>query len=716
MSLTLAWSPLLLVLLLAAAGVGAWWAYRRTVPALAVQHRLLLAGLRFVTLALLLFLLAQPVLRSVVETEHPPVVVVLVDDSRSLDLPAPDGAVFAGSVPDAVRAVMPRISSELEGLDVRAFRFGDDVRAIDPSAMADSLTFDRPRTDLSRALDEAHAVEAPAAVVLVSDGRYNTGLNPALRADRYPVPVFTLTVGDTTRHRDVIAARLLTNELAYRNVELPFDVGLRHFGFPGATVQVTLSDGTGVLDRAVLELPSSDGETSVSLQTTPKDPGIVRYTVAVTRLDGERTWSNNEVSVGVRVVDSRRRVLLVASAPSPDLSSIRSHLESDPDLSIEQRTQKAPGEYYEGALPDPATMDLLVLVGFPGREASADDVSRIRGAAQEGTPLLYLLDRTSDLRAAQSLGDALPASPRAIRPGFTETTFVPTAAGRRHPSTLELLESVRDPAARLAPLDASNAEWIVTPDAEVLASPRIRGIDLPDPLLAVRRRGASRSAVVLASGLWRWRIAPESVDEGPAAHAALLDGLLRWLSAPEDDRPVRVRPVSRSFDGSDPVRFVGQVYDDAAQPVSDAVVEVRIALPGGEERSLDLQPLGTGRYSGVVATLEEGSYDYTAVATREGAVLGEDRGSFAVEPLTIEYLDTRADPALMAVVAQRTGGAVLPASADGLRRGLEDRGLLEPRVLTSESTLRLWHIAPLLAALLVLLTLEWFLRKRRGLV
>lgn len=90
MSLTFGLSPWLLVLCALGAAALTYWSYRRTTPPLSRGRRLLLGGLRFLALFLVLFLLFQPVLRRVLRTEEPPVLAVLIDNSRSLRLTTGD--------------------------------------------------------------------------------------------------------------------------------------------------------------------------------------------------------------------------------------------------------------------------------------------------------------------------------------------------------------------------------------------------------------------------------------------------------------------------------------------------------------------------------------------------------------------------------------------------------------------------------------------------
>ncbi|MEL6705997.1 MAG: hypothetical protein AAFP15_17140, partial [Bacteroidota bacterium] len=67
------------------AGLGlAMFTYRRSVPSPQGGRLGLLVGLRSIALALVLFLLFEPIWRSVTRSEEPPVLAVLVDDSQSL--------------------------------------------------------------------------------------------------------------------------------------------------------------------------------------------------------------------------------------------------------------------------------------------------------------------------------------------------------------------------------------------------------------------------------------------------------------------------------------------------------------------------------------------------------------------------------------------------------------------------------------------------------
>lgn len=709
MDLLFARNPLLLLVLVLGAVAFAWWSYGRMVPVPPRPRRLLLVGLRGGALALILILLFEPLLRRTAEAEVPPVVAVLAD--RTLSLAGEDGeSIGAAQLREALRTLDLPAETEV-------FVFADDVAPL--TVPPDSIAFDGPRTDIAGALDampgrfEGRNLRG---VVLLSDGRFNTGRNPLTVAERYPVPIHAVTVGDTTRPRDVRLARVLTNEVAYTGVELPMRVSVQADGFSGETATVTVAEGGRVLDRQTLSLPASGTEATVELVVTPENEGLRRYTVSVTEFEDEATLANNRQSVAVRVLSTRRAILLLAGAPGPDVAALRAELEADPDHEVVARVQRSAEAYYEGAFPTRFDeTDLVVLAGWPGPVTPRAEVEAVAAAAEAGTPVLFVLTaQTNQALLAEALGEALPARPSPARPGFIEAQLNPTARAAAHP----VLDVPGVPASmldRLPPVGHSESRWVLSPDAQALATAEVRGIALDDPVLAVRVRAGQRSAALLGTGTWRWRSLPSDLDDLSAFYPGLVQNLVRWLVAREDRRPVRVRPDAPLFDVAERVRFSGQVYDEALAPVSDAELRLTITTPDGSALPFPMQPLGAGRYALDAGSLPEGDYSFEATATRGEIALGTDQGQFAVGALALELRDLTADPALMRELARRSGGEHLfPDAVPTLPARLADD--LTARSVRSERTTELRRFAGFLLVIVLLLTAEWVLRKRFGMV
>ena len=138
MSLSFGVSPLLLIpCLLAAAALG-FWVYQRTVPVLAPAKRFSLTALRTTTLFLVLFLLFKPILENIINTEQPPLLAVLIDDSQSLQITIEEETDSLNISELTRNTVREFTQTQIDG-SVRYFRFSSDVAQVEANtAPADS--------------------------------------------------------------------------------------------------------------------------------------------------------------------------------------------------------------------------------------------------------------------------------------------------------------------------------------------------------------------------------------------------------------------------------------------------------------------------------------------------------------------------------------------------------------------------------------------------
>jgi len=719
MAFTFGYSPWLLGLSLLLAGGLTYWTYRSTVPSVSSGWRVLLGGLRFTSLALICFLLLEPVFQTMQETERPPLLAVLVDDSRSMRVVGgPEADSSADGVRERLRSVLPPLQENLRGT-ARFFGFDRSAQRL-PESPLDSLTFSGSRSDLGAALESVSKQlrgENLQAIALVSDGQYNSGQNPARVADRMRVPVHTVTVGDTARRRDLQVRQVVTNDVSYVDTDVPVRVTLGATDVPASTTTVTLlRDGTP-LDTAEVSLSGGSSEPSVDLTFRPDTPGLKQLTVRAAPIPNEATTENNVRSVSLRVLENRRQVLVLGAAPSPNFAAARRVLERDANTNVTSRVPRMDGTFYEGPLPDTlSAFDALVFAGFPSAAVPTETVEALATRVRDGTPTLFLPDRQTDLSAWQEhFAEALPAAPEASTLRFAEAAFAPAESERSHP-VYQIEDAAVDLFRRLPPISAPVPAWSPTPDARVLGHVTGSSFSGRAPALVVRRRAGHRTAAVLATNTWRWATLPADLSAADPLWPGLLSNLVRWISTDTDDRPVRVRPVTTAFEGDQPVEFTGQVYDESRSPVSDASVSVEITDSTGTEYPHSMEPLGNGRYELDVGTLPEGSYRYEATAQQGETMLGRDQGEFSVGALRIEYQQTRADAVVMRQIATRSGGtAYTAADADRLPDDLTASSSFQSTRSTESTEAELWRSSVFLAIILVLLGTEWALRKRFGL-
>ncbi len=114
-------------------------------------------------------------------------------------------------------------------------------------------------------------------------------------------------------------------------------------------------------------------------------------------------------------------------------------------------------------------------------------------------------------------------------------------------------------------------------------------------------------------------------------------------------------------------------------------------------------------------TQRPGDYAIEVTAVRKGQLLGTARARFSVTPQDLELDNAAADPDTMESLAQATGGkSVAPEQLPDLIRELTRQS--QSLEIKQETKTTLWDRWPLLLALVGLLSLEWYFRKRWGLV
>ena len=155
--------------------------------------------------------------------------------------------------------------------------------------------------------------------------------------------------------------------------------------------------------------------------------------------------------------------------------------------------------------------------------------------------------------------------------------------------------------------------------------------------------------------------------------------------------------------------------DKKWEAIKDATVHTRVVKPSGASVELPLKINFTEQASDYRADFspdEKGVYKLEMKATRGGATLGEAQSSFLVTDRTREFNDAAQNVELLKRIAAETGGKYFPLNrANDL---LEEITTLEGK--NSERVSRdLWDMPINFLLLVGLASVEWFLRKGKGL-
>ncbi|RPH94032.1 VWA domain-containing protein [candidate division KSB1 bacterium] len=705
------WFYLLTALLLVLA---AWAVYRFTLPPVSRFRRTVLWILRGCALALLALLLFEPVLSYLKKLVKPPVVAVLIDQSASIG-----SNVQNGSREQAIRQLLS--SSVLKDLGRRTaleYRtFADSLFDMSADSLA-SIGFHGVGTDISGALARTQKTLTDknlSAIVLISDGAYNGGENPARIAGLSPVPIYAIAVGDTFGQADAVLSEILTNEIAYAGSRIPLDVRVHARGLAGKSSTLRLLEANGSeIAREPVRFAGDDVDVSVPLNFNAAQTGDQRVTVVLDSVAGEALSENNRRSVIIRVLDRKSRVFLIAGGPGADFTELRQTLESDTTIEVTAVVEIGGGKYVYGstepAQEDLAKASLIVLCDYPSRGSSQVLIDRIKLAtAERRIPVMFFAGSRMVGTRLNTLSEILPIqSPRQA----LAAERVVTRSAAAHPA---LEGSVPLPAvwSDLPPVSGGIGNFTVAAGTQVVVklSREALGIPEDEPGVVVWEMGGRRGAAVLCWETSRWKLQLAG-GQSAAFYDQMISRLRAWLVAPVEERRVKIRTTKKLYSGGERVRFTAQVYGADMAPRDDAKIVLQ-SLSGSRTEIVAMRNRGSGRYEGELSPWTVGDYRFSGIALVGEDTLGSDRGLFTVEPFNIELLDTRARHDVLRQTADASHGSFAPAAqADSLLARLS----FDSKTVASRSEIPLWRRGPMIWILIVLLTIEWTIRKRSGML
>jgi len=685
----------------------------------------LLLILRACALFLAFMFLSEPILTLISKSQKPPVLAILLDNSKSMQIVDRTGDR---------KKIAKRIAEKLNEIQINGekkfFTFSTDVRE-KKNFTPDSLDFSGGATDITSALKKINSValkENIKGIVLVSDGAYNIGENPSYFAERVEIPIFTIGIGDSSAQKDIKITDVLFNDVVFAGSENPLVVRVSASGFePGQEISVKLYDESKEIGSEKVKLASGTNEYTVNFKFVPRDEGVRKFIVKVQQLPGEVTHQNNQKSFYVKVLKGKYKVLIVSGAPSPDLAFIKRALVENKNYEVISYTEKKGKEFIEGNfdIKNAESADVFVFVGYPVKTSDEEILMRLKNLiSAQNKPFLFILSRTVDFNKLRGF-DVLPFKFSMIKvdPALTSEDVVSlaiTEEGRNHSATDigdgNYIWNI------LPPVFKVRGSFTPAPGSSVLAKAKYQNVETNEPLIVANRVGTRKSIALLCYGIWRWKLLTATNKEFEGFFEKFVNNTVNWLIAPSEEEFIRFKVDKNFFMEDEEVKFTAQVYNENYRPIEDAEIKVEISslttdkvseeLPAGE---LNLEHVGSGIYSGGIS-LTKGDYKYTASISKARKTLKVFSGRFTVGESEIEFSVTNMNVKLLREIAQKTKGVfLLPDEVDSLDKIINSAEEFKATVVEDRKEYILWSRYETLFAVIFLLSVEWFLRKRFGL-
>ena len=650
----------------------------------------LLALVRGLLVFFLAFLLLSPIIKQVKNTFEKPVFVFLYDNSLSVQ-ETTDSTLRNG------------VEENIKTLKESVVKHGYQVSTYDILGnRIDKIRFSAASSDIQGALRRiANQYEGQSigGVVLLSDGIYNTGLSPLYA--NYNFPIYTIGIGDSSVRQDIIIKDLVYNKIAYQGNRFTIRAEILLKGYVNENLSIYLKQAGKVIEKKIINSGTSQ-LLVVDFVPTALEKGIQRFDVVIENKSGETNVRNNKATAFVDVVEGKKKILFLSNGVNPDIKAIRAVIEKNPNYDFILHipgVQEAEQKYLQ-----PQNVDLAILHQLP------DKRNRIRELYQQftksKTSLFLIVGPQTDLNAS-ALGD-LPLKFEQPPRQFDDVTPVVNSAF----SNFQIFPEANTVVSSFPPVWVPFGKMQVPTSSSVLLYQRVGSLTTDKPLLWMDVQDNKKIAILLAEGIWKWRLHEFSKSENHESFDEMFGKLFQYLSTTEDKRKFKSYPITQEFSETEPVIIESEIYNEIYEPVYGNVIKIELTDELGKKYQYNYtMSLGNTRYQ--IGGLAEGVYKYKA-STELNSKVEEVNGQFLVSVQQAELQNLTADFNLLRKLSSATGGQFYK---------VDDFNKLFKEITSKEATSiihseerydALLNLKWVFFLLLTLASIEWFLRKYFG--
>jgi len=644
--------------------------------------------------ALLFFLLGVLIFDFVFELieskKEKPILITIVDNSSSINNYKDSNTVLKNIV-SAKKAIRKRFKNKY---DIVEMTTGDFPRYQSNISLSESKTnlesvFSKVATDYYN--------QNIGGLVLISDGNFNHGSNPLYNTSKLNYsPIYTLGVGDTVLKRDHYIKNLSFNEVTFLGNKFPIEVDLEAIKFKANKpykVTIKKNNKTVASQNVVYQNEQRDFK-QLSFLLNAEQTGFQRYTVSVSEAENEINYENNVRDFYVEIIDSRSKILILSSAPHPDISSVKEVLKSNKNVEIISKLISDWDNNLSG-------VDLIVW-HKPSNGFNPSIANRIM---ENKKPVLFILGSDAPSEIINQLGLGIKSS------NFKGKDDIQASFNMEF-SSFELNEGFVEYIENVPPLNSRFSKISITKPLDVLLHQRIGSIKKKEPLVYFLKKSALKYGVIYGEGLWRWKINEFKDNSNIDFYKEILEKTCNYLLIKSNDSPLRLS-FPEKFNMDEDIIVNASFYNASMEAITTSKINLKLTNDNNEEFDLQFSVYNDA-YKLNMGTLKPGSYTWRASTVNNGKKHLKS-GRFIVQNIGLESRDTYANHSLLKELSKESGGSFnLINNHHKMLNDIRARKDISTVMHKNSSFINLIDYKWIFFLLVFLVSLEWFGRKING--
>lgn len=542
----------------------------------------LLFSLRAIVVAIVVMLFINPYIKQKTAKIENPIIVFAKDNSESMT-----------EYPTSVDSVMHILE---KNYDVEYYGFGDQYTNISSALSTISRQYYKKNV---------------GAVVLISDGIVNQGVNPELNVESYPFPIYSVTLGDTVSYPSMTINDVKYNKTVPANMLFPLRVTANALNYKGESMNVIVKIDGNEVENVTVPVTSNRFSKTLDFNIDSGEEGTKQVDIIV----GDKTRR-----VFVTVTDKKYRILCLACAPHPDIAAIKSALDDHFEFDVIFDDNVAAN--YDL----PLRYDLLIMHNI---------------AIKSAVPSLSIIGSNFD--AFNESQDIVK-----ITRGAANTNLDVTCRFNNVFGLFTISSDIKNELKSYPPLSLPHCEISFNRRHDDALLMNIMDIETPTALLTFVNNDGIKHAYLFGTGCWRWKLYEYFHHKNNDGFNEIISKTMKYLLT-EKDKELTVNHKD-SYLNTESITISAELRNPSRELINEPDLHIMI------NNSYDYMfSKGENNYHLNIGMLPEGIYKYRA-HTSFGGVDYNATGTFTVESLGVEAQDLTANIERMRSLASQTGG------------------------------------------------------------
>ncbi len=646
----------------------------------ALKHNALFALLRFLTVFLLLLLLINPQIENTSYYNEKPNLVVVTDNSNSIQQLKQQNKTLA------ITNTLATNKALNERINVVSYSFNNQLST-------DSLNFKSKQTNISKALNSLKQIykNTVAPTILITDGNQTLGADYEYSAKNYKQHIYPIAVGDTTVYDDIKISTLNSNKYAYLKNKFPVEAIVNYNAKePVTTLFSILLKGKTIYKKA-LNFTKTNNSKVLRFELPATKVGVQTYVANISTLDNEKNTSNNAKNFAIEVIDESTKVAIVSSVLHPDLGALKKAIESN--------KQRKAAILNPNEIKNQINDFQLVILHQPNNKFN--DLCAVLKKENTNTFIITgpktdwdFLNKNNDLFKLEATSQTEDYQAN-LNTGFSAFVVQDLDFGS------------------FPPLKSTFGTLELRANFQSLLNKSVNGVSTDEPLLATFEANSNRHAVLFGENLWTWRSQSFINKESFVSFDTFIGKLIQFLASKR--RRQRLSLDYNSFyDGVSTAYLKAQIFNKNYEFDANQNIEISITDTRTKQNTKLPLILNNTYYQVDLSALKPSTYQFTVYSNNEKLAKS---GQFEILDYNIETQFSNANVTKLRQIATESQGALFFTKnyENLITKWSQDmRYLPIQKSITKTEALIEWYY--LLFLITLIIALEWFLRKYKGLI